>query len=72
MLVITRRPGESIFIGESIELRIVDIDWRLANIRCALSAIDQHGEELALGCATRRDGVAVVRLPPTGHETSVS
>jgi hypothetical protein len=70
MLVITRRPGESLLIGDSIELNIVDIDWRTLETRCALSVIDQQGEELWLRCEKRRDGVALVRVENAGLNLS--
>lgn len=63
MLVITRRPGESVFIGAAIELHIVAVDARDRDTRCAISIIDANGDEVALVCSSRPDGVAVVRTP---------
>ena len=63
MLVLTRRPGESILIGESIEVRIVDVDAHDLDARFAISAIDVHGDELHLCCVTRPDGTALVSVP---------
>ncbi len=60
MLIVTRRPGESVLIGDSIEVRIVDADWREPDARCAISIVDEKGDELALRCSTKRDGTAVV------------
>ena len=66
MLTVTRRPGESLLIGDSIEICIVDTNWRRPDARCALSIVDDQGEELALRCTTRRDGTVVVtpRIDP--------
>lgn len=68
MLIVTRRPGESLLIGESIEVCIVDTDWRRPKARCAISVIDDQGEEIALRCTTTRDGTVVVtrRAAPEG------
>jgi hypothetical protein len=62
MLVLTRRPGEAILIGESIEVRIIDADWRTLEACCAISIIDDQGHELQLRYATRRDGTAIIRI----------
>ena len=64
MLVLTRRPGETVLIGDAIEIQIVDVDHRDLDMRCAVSVIDEEGYELPLRCTNRRDGVALVRLPP--------
>jgi hypothetical protein len=64
MLVLTRRPGESVLIGDDIEVQVVDVDPRDLDMRCAVSVIDDQGYELSLRCVNRRDGVAVVLLPP--------
>lgn len=67
MLVLTRRPGESVLIGDAIEIQVVDVDPRDLDMRCAVSVIDEEGYEVPLRCTNRRDGVAVVRLPPEDH-----
>jgi hypothetical protein len=56
MLVLTRRPGESLLIGETIELQIVDVDWPELETRCAIQVMDPEGNELALRCVKTRDG----------------
>lgn len=63
MLVLTRRPGESVFIGDAIEIHIVAVDAHDLDARCAVSIIDADGDEVALVCSKRPDGVAVVRTP---------
>jgi Global regulator protein family len=56
MLVLTRRPGESLLIGETIEVQIVDVDWPELQARCAIQVMDADGNELALRCVKTRDG----------------
>ena len=56
MLVLTRRPGESVMIGETIELHIVAVEWSEPETRCAIQIMDADGNELALRCVKSRDG----------------
>jgi hypothetical protein len=60
MLVVTRRPGEAVLIGDSIELHIVDVDGRHLETRCAISIVDENGDDQQLTCKTRPDGIARV------------
>lgn len=46
MLVLTRRAGESILIGNDIEVLIIEVEWQELQIRCAISARDD--EEMLL------------------------
>jgi hypothetical protein len=61
MLVLTRRPGESILIGENIEVMIVDVDWMDLETRCAISVSDEDGNDLPLQYAKAQAGVTIVR-----------
>jgi hypothetical protein len=62
MLVLTRRAGESLLIGDNIELQIVDVDWPELETRCAIQVTDDEGYEVALRCTKLQDGVAVVEV----------
>jgi hypothetical protein len=61
MLVITRRPGESVLIGENIEVLIVDVDWMDLETRCAISVRDEDGNDMPLQHAKPHTGLTVVR-----------
>jgi Global regulator protein family len=61
MLVLTRRPGESVLIGENIEVMIVDVDWMDLEMRCAISVCDDDGNDLPLQHAKPQAGLTVVR-----------
>jgi Global regulator protein family len=58
MLVLTRRAGEALLIGETIELQIVDVDGTQLETRCAVQITDADGNEVALRCVKSRDGTA--------------
>jgi hypothetical protein len=60
MLVLTRRAGESLLIGDNIELQIVDVDWPDLETRCAIQVTDNEGYDVALRCTKTREGVALV------------
>jgi hypothetical protein len=64
MLVLTRRAGESLLIGETIELQIVDVDGPELETRCAIQVMDADGNELALRCVKSREGA--VRIVDNG------
>jgi Global regulator protein family len=61
MLVLTRRPGEAIQIGDNIEILIVDVDGKDLETRCAISVIGADGDDLRLQDVKRADGVTVIR-----------
>jgi Global regulator protein family len=61
MLVLTRRPGESVLIGENIEVMIVDVDCMDLATRCAISVCDEDGNDLPLQHAKTQAGVTIVR-----------
>jgi hypothetical protein len=61
MLVLTRRPGESVLIGENIEVMIVDVDWMDLETRCAISVCDEDGNDQRLQHAKTPTGVTIVR-----------
>jgi Global regulator protein family len=61
MLVLTRRPGESVLIGENIEVMIVDVDGMDLEARCAISVCDDDGNDLPLQHAKPQAGLTVVR-----------
>jgi hypothetical protein len=48
MLVLTRRAGESIRIGDDIEILIVAVDGTDLAARCAISISDDEGNEVPL------------------------
>jgi Global regulator protein family len=62
MLVLTRRPGEAIFIGDHLEIMIVDADWQDLEARFAISAIDAEGNDLRLQPIKTRAGSTVVKI----------
>ena len=64
MLVLTRRPGEAIFVGDHLEIMIVDADWRELKARLAISAIDTEGNDLGLQPVKTRTGVTIVKIAP--------
>ena len=63
MLVLTRRPGEAIFIGDHLEIMIVDVDWQDLEARFAIGVIDAEGNDLQLQPIKSRAGVTVVKIP---------
>lgn len=63
MLVLTRRPGESLFIGEYLEIMIVDADWQDFEARLAISAIDAEGNDLRLEAVRSKTDARVVEIP---------
>ena len=64
MLVLTRRPGESIQIGDHIEIMIVDADWIDQETRCAISVSDAAGNDVPLQHAKTNAGVTVLKPRP--------
>ena len=63
MLVLTRRPGEAVFIGDHLEIMIVATDWHDLEARFAVSVIDADGNDLRLRPIKSRPGVTVVAIP---------
>jgi hypothetical protein len=61
MLVLTRRPGESIRIGDNIEVLIVDVDWMDLEARCAINVRDDDGNEVPLQHVRKPGGATVIR-----------
>jgi len=61
MLIVSRRPGESIVIGDNIELMIVDVDWFDIETRCAITVRDGDGNDLPLQHQRMLSGVTIVR-----------
>jgi hypothetical protein len=61
MLVLTRRPGEAIQIGDNIEILIVDVDGMDLETRCAISVIGADGDDLRLQDVKQAGGVTVIR-----------
>ena len=61
MLVLTRRPGESVRIGDDIEIMIVDADWLDQETRCAVSICDAAGNDLPLLHERIASGVTVLK-----------
>lgn len=68
MLVLTRRPGEAVFIGDHLEIMIVDADWQGLEARLAVSVIDADGNDTQLRPAKARPGVTVVNMPNPSAE----
>jgi len=60
MLVLTRRPGEAIQIGDNIEILIVDVDGLDLETRCAISIIGADGDDLRVQHANKSGGVTVI------------
>jgi hypothetical protein len=61
MLVLTRRPGESILIGDHIEVLIVAVDWTELEARCAINVRDDDGNDVPLQHVRTLSGVTVIR-----------
>ena len=61
MLVLTRRAGESILIGDHIEILIVDGDGFDLTTRCAISVCDEEGNDAPLLHAKPHAGVTVIQ-----------
>ena len=61
MLIVSRRAGESLVIGENIEILIVDVDGLDLKTRCAISVRDEQGNEVPLQRARTPCGTTVVR-----------
>jgi hypothetical protein len=61
MLVLTRRPGESILIGDNIEILIVAVDWLKLETRCAINVRDDDGNDVRLQHARTPSGATVIR-----------
>jgi|GEM_PF-3809705 hypothetical protein len=58
MLVLTRRPGESVQIADAFEFRILDVDAQSLVVTCAIAASDGRDEKLR--CIARPDGTAML------------
>jgi hypothetical protein len=61
MLVISRRPGEAVLIGATIEIDIVEVNGHRLETRCAISVVDDSGADQQLTCKKRPDGSAHVQ-----------
>ena len=61
MLVLTRRAGESILIGDHIEILIVEVDGFDLTTRCVISVCDDEGNDTPLQHAKPHAGLTVVR-----------
>ena len=60
MLVLTRRPGESVVIADTFEVQVLDVDGRNLAVTCAVAAKDALDEKLL--CFTRPNGTAIVSV----------
>ena len=61
MLVLTRRAGESIRIGDDIEILIVHVDGTDLATRCAISISDDEGNDVPLQHTKPRVGTTLIR-----------
>jgi len=61
MLILSRRPGESLVIGDKVEIMIVDVDGLDVETRCAITVRDNDGNDLPLQHVRMLSGVTIVR-----------
>jgi hypothetical protein len=60
MLVLTRRPGESVVIADTFELQVLDVDPHGLSVTCAVAANDARDAKLR--CVVRPNGTASVSV----------
>ena len=70
MLVLNRRPGEAIQIGDNIEVLIVHVDGMDLEARCAISVIGEDGDDLRLQHIKRSGRVTSILIPPPHSRAS--